>query len=392
MNVPMRMLFLIFFVSLTVVQAGWFDSEETKQKLKKQKEPDHLTLAALMIRDGHYDRARAILMGLNTKEDGFQFIKFNTLFGLIYLNQGEHADAQNSFLAAIEASGNLIDPMLYVYTAQAFYAEMNFERTLWALNMGGEAVDKMPDLLGVKATCCWKLGRKSETFAVLENADARYSERSAFKIRTIQYLIEMQLYNQAVTESEEYLERFGSEASSYLVIGEAFRRSKNYIQALRILEKGHLLFPDQEKLLLSLAHTYMQNGKNFSSARLFEKMAVNNPRYLLQAIALYRMVGDTWKAKFLNAKVADVKVKLKNWMEILLAEENYEEILAIESRLNRYDILDDKLSYAMAYVHFISGDHEASEAYLKGISDPQVFKNSVKLLKAIESHRSKHKA
>jgi tetratricopeptide (TPR) repeat protein len=198
------------------------------------------------------------------------------------------------------------------------------------------------------------------------------------------------LYKEAAIDSENFLSRFGAKAESYLIVGEAMRRSKNEDQALFILEKGHLRYPANEKILLSLAHTYMQSEKNIAAARLFEKSAAFNPEYLQQAIGLYRMVGDTWRAKFLNAQVTDTKQKLKNWMEILLVEESYEEILAIEERLVRYGVLkDDKLMYAMAYVHFISENYDASESFLKGISDPQVFKSSIKLLKAIELVRSR---
>ena len=248
----------------------------------------------------------------------------------------------------------------------------------------------MPDLLGVKATCYWSQEKRPEAFAVLENADALFPKRSDFKIRRIYYLIELQLFMEAADESKEFLERFGAQSKSYLIVGEAMRRSKNYDDALHILEQGHLTFPADEKLLLSLAHTYMQSGKNIASARLFEKASALNPEFLQQAIGLYRTLGDIWKAKYLNAQVMDAKQKLKNWLEILLAAESYEEILAIEERLVRFGILkEDKLRYAMAYVHFVTEDYEASEGYLKGISDPKIFNNSVKLLEAIEMMRSR---
>ena len=190
-------------------------------------------------------------------------------------------------------------------------------------------------------------------------------------------MIELELYKEAVVESEEFLSRFGVKAESYLIVGEAMRRSKNYPDALTVLEKGHLLYPANEKVLLSLAHTYMQSGKSITAARLFEKASTVDDKYLEQAIGLYRSVGDSWRAKFLNAQVGSTKIKLRNHLEILLAKEKYEEILAIESRLSRYGILkEDRLRYAMAYVHFLSEDFDASEKYLTGISDPKIFKNS----------------
>ena len=390
MNMKFHKIAIIVFLCLqSVAHAGWFDTEETKAKLAKKDEPDHLTLAALMIRDGHYDRAETILLSVNKEEDGFNAVKYYTLKGLIHLNQGKYEPSEDAFLKAIQSTSE-VDPILYVYIAQAYYASSNFERTLWALNGAGDYISTMPDLLGVKATCHWSQGNKSEAFAVLINADQLFPERSDFKIRQIYYLIEMTLYKEAAIESENFLSRFGAKAESYLIVGEAMRRSKNEDQALFILEKGHLRYPANQKMLLSLAHTYMQSGKNIAAARLFEKSAAINPEYLQQAIGLYRMVGDTWRAKFLNAQVTDTKQKLKNWMEILLVEESYEEILAIEERLVRYGILkDDKLRYAMAYVHFISENYDTSESFLKGISDPQVFKNSIKLLEAIELVRSR---
>ena len=380
----------LFLFFLPGVQAGWFDSKETKEKLAKKNEPDYLTLAALMMRDGHYERAKIILKGIDTAEEGFNHVKYHTLNGLIGLQLNEYSEAQTAFLAAIKSAGPEVDPIIYVYIAQAYYAESNFERTLWALESAGDYINTLPDLLGVKATCYWRLKKKGETFAVLDNADALYPERSDFKIRKIYYLIELTLFMDAADESKEFLSRFGANAKSYLIVGEAMRRSKDYENALFILEQGHLKYPADEKMLLSLAHTYMQSGKNIAAARLFEKASAYDPKYLEQSIRLYRLVGDTWKAKFLNAQVSDSKVKLRQWMEIMLEEENYEEILAVEERLARFGVLkSDKLRYAMAYVHFLSEDFVASEGYLKGISDPQIFKNSVKLLEAIEVYRSR---
>ena len=198
---------------------------------------------------------------------------------------------------------------------------------------------------------------------------------------------------EAVDESKEFLERFGAKADSYLVVGEAMRRSQNYPDAMLFLEKGHLIYPYHEKILLSLAHTYMQGGHNIAAARLFEKASSMNPKYLEQSIGLYRMVNDNWRAKFLNAQVGSGKVKLKNWLEILLQEEKYEEILAIEDRLVRYGILkEDKMKYAMAYVHFISENLDEAEKYLEDIADAKVFKNALKLLDAIKVFRGQKAA
>ena len=390
MNSKTNIFLLIIFVFQTVAYAGWFDSKATKEKLKKKDEPDHLTLAALMIRDGHYERAKFILLEVDQSVEGFNFVKYHTLKGLIGLQLGEYQDAQVAFLESIKAAGDNVDPIVYVYIAQAYYADANFERTLWSLERAGDYINTMPDLLGVKATCYWTLKKQPEAFAVLENADTLYPKRSDFKIREIFYLIELQLFIEAAEQSKEFLSRFGAQSKSYLIVGEAMRRSKNYDDALLILEQGHLKYPADEKILLSLAHTYMQAKKTIASARLFEKAAAYDPKYLEQSIGLYRMVGDTWKAKFLNAQVTDSKVKLSQWMEIMLEEQNYEEILAVEQRLSRFGILKtDKLRYAMAYVHFLSENYNASESYLKGISDPQIFKNSVKLLEAIEVYRAR---
>lgn len=383
---------ILLSVILPPVQAGWFDNEETKKKLEKKDEPDYLTLAALMIRDGHYDRAETILKGIDTTEEGFNFVKYHTLKGLVSLNQGEMKMAQDRFLEAIKAAGSEVDPILYVYIAQAYYGEQNFERTIWALDSAGSYIYNLPDLLGVKATCHWSIGQKPEALAVLDNAEHWYPERSAFKIQKIFYLIELELFQQAVEESDDFLQRFGDNSKSYMIVGEALRRAKSYDQAVVVLEKGRLLFPNEIKLILSLGHTYMQSGKNIAAAKLFEQAAAFDPKYLEQSIGLYRMVNNNWKAKFLNAQVGDAKKKLKNWLEILLAEEKYEEILAIEERLKRYGTLkDDKMRYAMAYVHFISEQYDQSETYLKGISDPKIFKNAVKLLKAIEVYRAEEK-
>lgn len=370
--------------------AGLFDSKEEKERIKKEQNPeiDYISLAAIMVKDGHLERALVQLENVDLNSETVDLPKYYTLKGLIWLKKVDYEKSKFNFEKSIY-SGNK-EPLVYVYLAQVHYALNDYKQTLAALKGAGELIYEMPDLLGVQAQCYWLTNQKPEALTVLLNADKLFPEKPDFMARIITYYIELGLYEETISYSKNYLKRFSELPMSYLIVGEALRKSKQFEKAVQVLEQGHKMFPTHENLLISLAHSYMQSKRYKSAARLFEKATVFNKKYLKESVGLYRLSNDIWKARYMNAQVNNTKQKLKQWVEILLTEEKYEEVVAITSRLEKYKLLkDDKLRYAVAYSFFKTTDYDKAEDLLKKVTDPKVFRNGLKLIKAIEVLRKR---
>jgi tetratricopeptide (TPR) repeat protein len=174
----------------------------------------------------------------------------------------------------------------------------------------------------------------------------------------------------------------------YLTLGETLRRSRQFSEATLILEMARLKFPRIEKIIISLAHTYMDNDKPLIAAKLFEEASMINPKYISESAELYRLAGHYYRALYLNSQVTDQTVKTKQRLGILLELNRFEEAASLEKRLSRLNLLDDdRVRYAMAYVAFNIGNFEKAREYLSKINDPALFRSATELMKAMEVYK-----
>ncbi len=351
---------------------------------EKEDEIDYLSMAALLIKDGYYERAEDALKEVDTTDEGLDKSRYHTLWGLVFLKRGLHGRARDSFQKAIAAGQE--DPVIYLYLAQAHYGLKEYRKTLEALDKAGDEADSRPQAYMMRVRCHWELDEKAETFGVLKEARNRFPDHEEFHRREINLLIRMGLYQEAVDEAWEFLKHAEAGPSDYVALGEALRRSRQYDKSLMLLESARLLYPDNTDVVLSLGHTYLDQGKTYTAARLFEQASVYRPRYVSEAAELYRRAGAYHRALYLNIQITDQKVKCKQRLSILLEMKRYEQAAALESRLSRLGLLEDeKVRYAMAYVFYKQKEYHKAKKYLKGLKDPEIFRQAGELLKALES-------
>lgn len=383
---PILLLTSLFYAPS--LNAGWLDKDDgTEQKKPEFEEVDHLTLAAVMIKDGHYDRARAELQRIDINREGLDLARYYTILGLLELNSSQFAKAKDAFLSALE--NGQTDLIVHIYLAQAFYNLQEFEKTLESIDNAGDIIADMPGIYGLRAQCCWQLQRWSDAYRTLLEAELNFPDRKDFSMQKVFLLIELKLNREAYAESSKYLDKYGDSDKVFLIVGEALRRSRQFENAKRVLERANLKFPNNEKIMLSLAHTYMQAGMEGTAARIFERIALLNSKYYNEAIGLYRRTGDIWRALFLNTLVKNQEEKIKQRLEILLEQKRYEESMALYPRLQRFNLLeDDNIKYAMAYVNFQVGAFDQAEKMLKQVRDKKLFRKVTQLIKAIEIARN----
>ena len=103
-----RFRFLSIVLSLSFVTTNaWSGSQSV----------DFLELAAVMLRDGHSDRALLALQSVDLENEDTDLARFYTLQGLAYINLNDFVAAKDSLLDAI-ANGQT-DVVIYTYLAQA---------------------------------------------------------------------------------------------------------------------------------------------------------------------------------------------------------------------------------------------------------------------------------
>jgi tetratricopeptide (TPR) repeat protein len=360
-------------------------AEEDDEKAEAE-DVNYVDLAAKMIADGHYDRAEEMLAGVNPEQEGVDRKKLFSLRGIVYLKKQLFSAAAEAFEAAIVAGQS--EAIVKLYLAQAYFGLKKYDKCLESLDAAGATVDDNEEVHLMRAQANWELGRQALSIAALDTGLKRFPTSGRLQRMRIFFLVDLGLYQEVVESSGPYLARQDVTEDDYVAIGEALRAGHQLSETQLLLERAQLRFPESEKIVVQLAHGYLDGGKPTAAAMLFEDAARENAKYYLEAAELYKQGHRLERALSLNARIADQKAKLKQRLSLLLVQEQYEQIAAMTSALSRLNLLaDGDVRYALAFACFHTGQFDLAEHHAKAVTDSKLFDAAVELRKAIDTCR-----
>ncbi len=341
-------------------------------------ELDRVALAAMLVKDQHYDRAAAVLAEVDPKDGAVDLPRYYMLYGLIALKQGDFSKAEQRFEASVNAGQT--DKVIYVFLAQAHFGLANYREALAALKAAKEAALQIKGTFMLRVHSHWRLGDKVAAFRALNRGLRVFPADLALRQNKVLLLVDLELYQHAVEEGKVFLESSETTLEHHLAIAEALLRAHEYERAILILEETRLRYPIEERVIVQLARVYLAAGRTLTAARLFEKASWIHPKYNLDAAELYRRTGRYTWAFHLNAKVTDQREKIRQRLGLLIDLQRFEEAVALTSRLSRLGLLtEEPVRYAVAFALFKVGRFEEAEVNLAKISDAQLFEKATKL-------------
>ncbi len=346
-------------------------------------EIDPVALAAVLLQDGHPDRAQRVLSEADPQAEGVDRPRFFTLLGLATFKQGDHAAALAAFTQAVAAGAS--DPTVQVYRAQSAYPLGDCATALSALTAAGDAAHAHPDLARLRADCHWQLEQPAEAFAALDAGEARHGAQPDLGRVRLRWLLELKLYR-AAAEVGQRLVAEGGGLADERVLAEGLLQGKQFAAARDRLEAARLTFGDDERLLVQLAHAWLGLGHPRTAAGFFARAALlYGPRYSRDAAEVLRQDGQPAAALRHNARVLDQAAKLRQRMGLLLDLERFEALTALAPRLSRLGLLaeDEDLRFALAYGFFRLGQYPAAEAHLRRLTRPALFERAGALRQAM---------
>jgi len=353
---------------------------------------EQLNLAALMVKDHHYQRVLGLLLPLVPPEEegekeSARRRRYHTLLAVAYLGLKQYHQAREQLRQALKEAG--ADPLLYVYLGQAEYKLKNYRAAIDAIGKAGALVDKYPALYEMLAQSHWALKQPDRAWRVLARAQRKFPGDLRYMRRQVFYLIERELYGQASELGMRYLSLSHGSAKDYAALGNALRLGGQLEMAARVLEKGRLLFARDITLAKLLAHVYLARDMPLAGAAIMEQAAVFDPDLRADAVELYRRAGRYYKALYLNRLVKDPKTRLRQRVALLLALERYEQVVGMRRPLLRAGLLkDDAILYAFAYAGFRTGQFDLSRRYLGRIKSPRIFRQAAELRRLMDQCQS----
>ncbi len=360
----------------TVLQTGLGAEDEGD-------EVNYLDLAALMLRDGNYERAIIALDQVDLAQEGLDLGRYYTLRGLAHLRRKELEPARDALMDAANTENP--DSLVFIYLAQVNFELQDYRATLDALDRAGPAVERVASVYHMRAQCHWLLEEYDWALATLDQAGELFPENDTFTRRKVFYLIDLGLFQEASRLGKRYLETSEGTLEDYVALGNAMRASGELDEAAAFLELAQLKFPDNVDVRKSLAHVYIAREEMSAAADLIHKAALLDPSLMAEAAELYRRAGQTYRALSLNSQLQDQPEKFRQRMALLLELENFEQAAAMETPLYRVGLLEDEdLRYALAYAQFKIGEFDAAESNLAQLTRPDLFRKATELRRAIE--------
>lgn len=348
---------------------------------------DPLALPALLLSDGHLDRASAELAQLRPDSPGVDPARYHRLMGLLQLQQGEGAAAATSLRAALDLRppDSAPDPALCLSLARAELLAGAPTRAIEALALGGAAVEDLPGTPRVRAKAANDLGRPAEALRALEEGARRFPNDRELVRQQVILLAGLGLSQDALARAEVLLADAAATPAEAASLAELLRRSGAPDRALLLLEGAMLRAPADPDLRARAAAAHRALGQPLAAARALEPIAAADPAWADEVAELYREAGRTETALLWNGRVPDPKEKTRQRFAILLDGEDFERAAGLEERLDRVGLLrsDEALRYGVAYAHFRAGALEDADRLLVGMSDPKLFAQATELRAAI---------
>jgi len=376
---------LVLLAGLATPLVGWSQQEAGPDNPDDLQAPvEFLSLAAVLIGDGNYQRARNILARVDTRAGDIDLARYHTLAGLIALNLDELPLAATEFEDAIAAGQS--DPVIRLYLAQAWFGQARYEETLEQLGLAGDDATRVPSVFLMRAQAHWELENYAAAWEVLGQGRAEFPDRAGdFARRQVFLLVDQGLYQEAADQGLQFLESGLGTSDDAVAIGNALRETGQYRQAAVILEKARLSAPGNVMLGKVLSHVYLGQGRELAAADVMRTTSLYDPALASDAAELYKRAGWLIQALSLNAQVIDQAKKIKQRLAIFLELNRFEQAAGMEQDLARVGLLSDEdIRYALAYALFKAGDFERCEQHLQQLTRSDLFRRAVELRRAME--------
>ena len=350
---------------------------------KKTDEIDHVAIAALLLRDGHIQKAADALSSVNVEDENIDFVRFYTLKGLVALKQGLYQESNNYFLESIKAGQE--DKNIFLYMAQNSFKLEKYKESLGYLDAAAELATLKPSLFSLRAELFWRLEQKEKSFEVLEDGMQKFNHEYTLLKQRFFYSMSLGLYQSALDDAHLYLNHEKLDEQSALVFISAFKKANQLDDAIALAEELLLQFEKSAKLTALLAYLYIDKEMLQSAADLFDKASIKDDIYTKESAELYRRAKNFVLSLYKNSQLLDTKEKLKQRLAIYLEYGAYEKVVVSHNALKRSGLIEDEnIRYALAYSYYMVGDFDACEKELRQLSSSELFKKATELRKNIQ--------
>jgi len=382
MKAVMRPAAVLFLLLSCLPAATLYASGQPEAERARDGDPvDYLGVAAVMLRDGQWDRAEAALAHVDPSTKGVDEGRFYALRGALRLQLSLPEEAAADLEKAVRAGNR--DPSVALALAHACHDCGRYAEALATIGLA-PGMPQSPGRLSLEAACLWELDHVEEALAVLGKAVELFPASVPLRRQAVSCLLALGLTQEAALQARALCDAAGADPEAHLLYAEALRRTGGRRETVLALEEARLRFPGDARFTISLARAYAQEGKQGSAADLGEQAAAMDPRYCLEAAGMAREAGRTEGALRLIALAAEGPERTRQRFLILVEGGFFEEAVSLQAALEETGAFADAgLLYAMAYARFRTGGYGEARALLDRIPEASYSGKAALLSEAV---------
>lgn len=348
-----------------------------------EEELDKLPLVALLLKNGHLERAERVYGTLTEEEKKAEAVKFSVVSGLLSLAKSDFAKARESFLEA-RAQGHQ-DPELAISIAQASYGLKDYENVVEELEAQKMIFQERPRVSILYLESLWKLKRYDSAFTELKGLMTKNPELSLFKVSFVQFMLDLGLLQSSLEWIMQPEHATTWDTKDIMILASLFHAQKSDDHLVQLLQYGALLFPENTDLKFQLAAHYAKKGQFLAAASVLDQF---EQKFAIELSELYRQSGFFTRADYLATLARDSKERTRQKLTLYLSEAQYDKAVTLEDSLTGQGLLSsDQLRYALAYAFYRVRDFDKSEFHLSRVQDGQIYSKALQLRSSVEKCR-----
>ena len=356
-------------------------------------EAESLALAALLVRDGQWDRAQSVIESIPTDSEEANTALYFTTVGLLAMQKQQFKAAATAFESALKQTKEEEDApepsLLQLYLAQAWFAADEPIQSLNALDAAEDREKSTASGWIMRIQVERAAGLPEQAWTSAQSAETTFPNDLEIGALQVDILSAHGLFEPAQARCMSLIEHPDLTAEDAILLVGILREHRVLDAAAIVADLSRLRFPDDLNVWLSAAQVAMERGANAEAAHYLQNASTFEPSYAIQAAEAWRQAGKADRALYMNAQSGDSPEKARQRLALLLEAEEYARALSLEPRLSRHQLLsEDPIRYGLAYAHFQLGQIDDSETWLNGISDPQIFRQATRLRSAIAAQRA----
>jgi predicted Zn-dependent protease len=230
----------------------------------------------------------------------------------------------------------------------------------------------------------YESGDRHRAFQAADDGFSRFpGERDLERLR-VMLLLELGLSQEGLASARRFLQHPRTLVTEYLKLAAILGANRDLPHAAELLEEALLRYPFNAEVRKQLARVYFESERPLTAARVLHPVALEQPSQALLAAELYRRAGKIDQALRMNALVLDQRDKIRQRLDLLIEAERYAEVAALDERLSRLGLLrEERLLYALAYAHYVSGERERVQQLLGRVSEGEFLSKAAAIQEAM---------